>query len=200
MNFGRLFFLLLLAWSIGTRSLAQPDAISLVHYTTNEGLSHDEVRCILKDREGFMWFGTSGGLNRFDGHTFKVYLHDPKNSNSLPNNLITGITESADGTLWLATGSGLCRFDKKTLTFELVDMPEHHDQILSNEGVSPMVIDQNGNGWFGCYGYLVKINLKTGEIQRFSNPDDNIQSPGDIFMDSKGRMWVGIQTAVELNK
>lgn len=195
MNIRYYSFFILSICLVTLRTLAQPDAISLVHYTTDEGLSHDEVRSILKDREGFMWFGTSGGLNRFDGHTFKVYLHDPKNLNSLPDNSVVGITEAADGVLWLATNSGLCRFDPQKQTFELIEMPEHLDQILSNEGVSRMVIDKEGYGWFGCYGYLVKINLQTREMQRFTNPD-NVLSPGDIFLDSIGRMWVGIQTAL----
>ena len=44
----------------------------VLHYSTEDGLSHERVTSILKDKEGFMWFGTWDGLNRFDGHNFIV--------------------------------------------------------------------------------------------------------------------------------
>ncbi len=190
----KIFFLLPICMAI-VKLWAQPNAISLIHYTTDQGLSHDAVNCILKDRDGFMWFGTNGGLNRFDGRSFKVYQHQPDQPKSLPNNSVLGITEAPDGALWLATNSGMCRFDKKKQTFELVKLPEQDDQILSNESVTRMIIDREGYGWFGCYGYLVKINLQTLEFRRFPNPD-KIKSSGEIVIDRKGRIWAGVQTSL----
>ena len=38
---------------------------------------------MLKDSQGFMWFGTEEGLNKYDGYTFTVYKHDPEDPNSL---------------------------------------------------------------------------------------------------------------------
>lgn len=186
---------LLFATSWLASGQAQSVAPAFIHYTTDDGLSHDEVRCIFKDSEGFMWFGTLGGLNRFDGRNFKIYQHQPNNPTSLPNNLVTGITEAPDKTLWVATEAGMCRFDKRTQSFEPIILPEQSDEILSNEGASKMVIDRAGNGWFGCYKHLVRMNLQTQEIRRFPNPD-RLESLGDIFIDRKGRIWVGVQTAL----
>ena len=45
------------------------------HIEVADGLSNNSVYAILKDKDGFMWFGTNSGLNRFDGYTFKVYRH-----------------------------------------------------------------------------------------------------------------------------
>lgn len=178
-----------------TEIFAQPNAFAFTHYTTNEGLSHDEVRCILKDDEGFMWFGTMSGLNRFDGRYFKIFRHEPDNPKSLPHDQILGITAAPDGSLWLATGGGMCRFDRRTQTFERIILPEHKDEIQNNEGTSELVIDSHGVGWFGCFGHLVRIDLQTLEWKRFPNPDI-IQSPADLLIDRKGRIWVGIQTAL----
>lgn len=67
----KIFFLVLLLIAVpGTKSEAQLKC-NIVHYSTEDGLSHNRVMCILKDRDGFMWFGTWNGLNRFDGHNFK---------------------------------------------------------------------------------------------------------------------------------
>src|SRR5260370_36124320 len=51
--------------------------------STTEGLSQVKVGQILQDDQGFMWFGTQYGLNRFDGYNFKVFVHDPRDPNSL---------------------------------------------------------------------------------------------------------------------
>jgi streptogramin lyase len=62
-----------------------------------------------------MWFGTKDGLNRFDGYTFKVYRHDPQDSQSPNHNHITSIYKDAEGILWIGTyGGGLDRFDPET--------------------------------------------------------------------------------------
>ncbi len=61
------------------------------HYNNKQGLSHNTVYCSLQDQRGFMWFGTEDGLNRFDGHTFKIYRHNSYNPNSLPNDCIVNL-------------------------------------------------------------------------------------------------------------
>lgn len=174
---------------------AQPGTISLIHYTTDDGLSHDDVTCILKDRDGFMWFGTASGLNRFDGRVFKVYLNNPDDSTSLLENYIHGITEDSEGMLWVSTHGGLCRFDKKTQRFHRIKMPEQRDDIFSNEVTERLVIDKNGIGWFGGNGFVARLNLKTLEIKRFPNPDNQSTSTR-LIIDSKGRIWAMVLTAL----
>src|SRR5690242_14679567 len=61
---------------------AQP-GVKFTHLTNLDGLSQSIVQTIIKDRYGFMWFGTQDGLNRYDGYKFKVYRHVPKDTNSL---------------------------------------------------------------------------------------------------------------------
>ena len=71
------------------------------HYNNKQGLSHNTVYCSLQDQRGFMWFGTEDGLNRFDGHTFKIYRHNSYNPNSLPNDCIVNLFESSDEKIWI---------------------------------------------------------------------------------------------------
>ncbi|RRN77187.1 hypothetical protein EIM50_20885, partial [Pseudoxanthomonas sp. SGD-10] len=52
------------------------------HYSTEHGLSHDGVLCITEDSEGFMWFGTWDGINRFDGNNFITYKARPGDNSS----------------------------------------------------------------------------------------------------------------------
>jgi signal transduction histidine kinase/ligand-binding sensor domain-containing protein/DNA-binding response OmpR family regulator len=74
----------------------------------DQGLSNNFVRCIYQDKNGFMWFGTYDGLNRYDGYEFKIFRNNFKNNRSLINNWINTIGEDAKGNLWIGTRQGAC--------------------------------------------------------------------------------------------
>jgi len=57
--------------------------------TVDEGLSQSDVKFIIKDKKGYMWFATDDGLNKYDGYSFTIYRHEPDNKHSLPSNNIT---------------------------------------------------------------------------------------------------------------
>src|SRR3989337_3023669 len=82
-----------------------------------DGLSHNRVTSIYKDRTGFLWIATISGLNRFDGYTIKVYRHDPDDSTSLPHDDIRGLFESPDGRMCVVTASGVCFYNPRDETF-----------------------------------------------------------------------------------
>ena len=95
-------------------AFAQKQNLKFEHLDINAGLSQNHVLCILQDSRGFMWFGTSDGLNKYDGYKFTFYKNDAKDSNTISNNFITGIVEDAEGIIWVATrGGGLNRYDKE---------------------------------------------------------------------------------------
>jgi signal transduction histidine kinase/ligand-binding sensor domain-containing protein/DNA-binding response OmpR family regulator len=88
------------------------------HYSTEDGLSHDAATCIMKDHEGFMWFGSWDGINRFDGHHFVAYKSSPGDMSQLKNDRIDQIVEDGSGYLWLkAYDNQIYRFDKKSERF-----------------------------------------------------------------------------------
>src|SRR5258705_8660001 len=71
--------------------------------TTNDGLSDGIVRAISQDKYGFIWIGTSYGLNRFDGTGIKAFFAKKEDSTSLPNNYISSLYQDANGDLWVGT-------------------------------------------------------------------------------------------------
>lgn len=108
----RLFFILLLCLSLsGFGQVTQ----RYERLSTVSGLSQSTIFKILQDRRGFLWFATADGLNRYDGHSFVIYRHDPGDSNTLSGSDISTIAEDDDGNLWVsARSSGLNKIDLKT--------------------------------------------------------------------------------------
>ena len=66
-----------LAACAGWCSAAEPPFLRFEALSTGHGLSHASVNCIHQDRQGFMWFGTNDGLNRYDGNEFLVFRPEP---------------------------------------------------------------------------------------------------------------------------
>jgi ligand-binding sensor domain-containing protein len=128
------------------------------HYTVEDGLSHSTVNCILQDQQGFMWFGTDDGLNRFDGYSFKVYRNDPEDPDSLSHNMIMGLVEDSQGDLWIGTyGGGLDRFDPQTQIFtHFKHLPEDPGS-LSDDRVRSLMFDRSGVLWIATHGGGVSV-------------------------------------------
>ena len=93
--------------ALSSRLFGQIEEFS--HYGLNEGLSQSVINTIFQDSQGFLWFGTQNGLNRFDGYSFKKYLNNPSDPSSIVDNWIYDITEDNHGNLWIGTKKGLAK-------------------------------------------------------------------------------------------
>jgi len=98
-----LFFLVLLS-----ASYLLSQKLYIKNYTTDDGLPSSQVWCSLQDSKGYIWFGTTGGLARFDGADFVVYTVE----NGLVDNVVRSLFED-NGILWIATYNGISKFDGK---------------------------------------------------------------------------------------
>src|SRR4029079_11058424 len=97
-------FLALFGLSLTGAASATPP-LSVQRYSLEEVLSQQGVNAIAQDAEGFMWFGTEDGLNRFDGYEFRQMRHDRANEETLPNGWISALVPAEDG-LWIGTDGG----------------------------------------------------------------------------------------------
>jgi ligand-binding sensor domain-containing protein/signal transduction histidine kinase len=187
--FTLLFLLLIL--SGGRPITAQPN--SFKHYSVREGVSQSEIKCIYQDSEGFIWFGTQNGLNRFDGYSFEKYFHDPKDSTSLSNNWIFSITEDRNGFLWLGTKGGLNRFDKKSGHFKVI---RHlSPQSLIQDNFVYGVTSDDSCLYINTPPVLTILNLNTGTLRAYTNKfnyDGALYDIGyPIIIDTEGIIWIG---------
>src|ERR1051325_4341904 len=81
------------------------------HYGVENGLSLGSVTCLLQDKQGFLWVGTLNGLDRFDGYSFREFLHDPRDTTSLLDNQVTALSLGPDGKIWIGTAAGINVYD-----------------------------------------------------------------------------------------
>ena len=95
--------------------------------SVQNGLSQNTVNAILQDKQGFMWFGTKDGLNRYDGLSFRQFKHDGRSQRSIGNNFITALYEDAEGNIWVGTDVGLYIYYPENDSFR-------HFEELSAEG------------------------------------------------------------------
>jgi ligand-binding sensor domain-containing protein len=138
--------------------------------TTEDGLSNNNVSCILRDSHGFMWFGTSDGLNRWDGYTFKIFTHRAKDTGSISNNYITAIHEDTCGCLWIGTGDGLNRFDPRSEQFTRYFTDANDSGSISNNYTYVIFEDHNKNLWFGTGCGLNRYNPGKDNFTRYFFP------------------------------
>ncbi len=144
------------------------------HIELRDGLSDNQVNCIMKDRKGFVWIGTQTGLNRYDGYRFKWYQHDFKDNNSLTDNFVSSIQEASDGKLWITTRLGLVIFDPVTETF-LRDLTKILKPMGVNKSVSQVYIDQQKNYWLFTASEILCYDIKLKKLLYFQQ---NV--PGDL--------------------
>ena len=84
----------------------------------SDELPQVSIPSILQNKQGYMWFATSGGLVKYDGYKIKVYTYTPGNLNSLSSSGINTIYEDSKGFIWIGSkGGGLDRFDPVTGSF-----------------------------------------------------------------------------------
>jgi len=161
-------------------------------------LSNNTVWSILRDGQGILWIGTSGGLNRLNSEDtdnsspgFIHYTHDSSEASSLSNNEVSVIYEDNRGILWIGTsGGGLNKFDRQTEKFTRLDETDG----LPNNAISGILEDDQGNLWLSTRKGLSRFNPTTKMFRNYLAEDgligDEFQQ-GAYFKSKAGEMFFG---------
>ena len=178
--------------------LGQNRSIRFDHLSADDGLSQGTVICVLQDRQGFMWFGTQEGLNRYDGYSFQVYRKNPDDPLSLSNDWIQALEQSRDGDLWIGTqGGGLNRWNRQRDAFSHYRFEAAESKSLPSDRIRVLLEDRQGVLWVGTEeSGLARLGDGETDFERFrSDPDapeslvsDEIRA---LYEDRKGILWVG---------
>lgn len=136
-----------------------------------DGLSQLTTLSIYQDSQGFMWFGTRNGLNKYNGYNFEVFLNKPNDPNSISNNHILCIIEDRDGYLWIGTNEGLNRLNLSTHVFTRYFHDSQKTNSLAHNMVTSLFLDKKGNLWVGTDSGLNVYRKATDDFAQI-NPDN----------------------------
>jgi two-component system sensor histidine kinase ChiS len=215
-----LFLLLLFLLVFPATGQAQGPPTRFERISIEQGLSQVAIYCIFQDSTGLMWFGTEGGLNKYDGYTFTVYKRDLEDPHSLSGNTISSIYEDSTGALWIGTeGEGLNKFDRTTEQFTHYQHDPDNPRSLSDDFITTIYEDSSGTLWIGTEGgglnKLVPSSSSTfvkpsepalSDAEGFDHAAEQFShyrhDPADphslshdfvssIYEDSSGVLWIG---------
>ncbi len=162
--------------------LSQNDKLLFEEFLIEDGLA--SVNCILKDKNGFMWFGGTHGLYRYDGYKFKAFTSNKNDTYSLSNNNITCLFEDPDGFLWVGTmQGGLNKYNPFNDSFSNYKN-EKNNSIYSTNHITSIAEDQHHTLWVGTFGEgLYTLNKSTGIHKKFNQSihNSNTISNDNIF-------------------
>jgi len=171
---------------VTSNGFTQNHDIKFEHLDINSGLSQNHIMCILQDSQGFMWFGTRDGLNKYDGYRFTVYKNNLKDSSSISNNFISGIIEDSRGVIWVATrGGGFNRFDKEKNRFTRFKNDPENPNSISSDLVTNISIDSDDNLWICTEHGLNYFEPGKNRYERYS------YNARCVFEDREKNVWVG---------
>lgn len=190
--------LMVLGFVLLLQPLQMRAALQNIEFTSlnnRDGLSNSQVNAILKDKTGYVWFGTQSGLNRFDGFRMKTFLYSATNQTSLANNYVDELQEDNEGKIWVHTSVGYCVYDPTTEQFDR--KPEVWLKTINVEGVPQrLLVDSQKNMWIqvwgkGLYYYNVK-NETTYLFKYVKKPKSGCLMDGDIssLKDVDGKLLV----------
>ncbi|WP_311952798.1 hybrid sensor histidine kinase/response regulator transcription factor [Mucilaginibacter terrae] len=179
------------------------NTLSFSRIDRNEGLSNSSVESIAQDSRGFIWFGTTDGLNRFDGAKMAVFRHVRGNQHSLSSNFIRKIFKDRSGRLWLGTSNGLNLFEPETNTFS---SHIHRSAYVESKGdrINDIYEDADQALWVATgWGSISKVNVKERRFEDyyFRNTQSAPQNNSNVYCIAHRNvtsMWVGTQNGVRI--
>jgi ligand-binding sensor domain-containing protein len=164
--------------------------------TTNLENDPTSILGIAEDHEGNIWLATMrGGLCKYDGSEFKSFIHDPRDSNSIINDLVECIFIDLSDVIWIGTWVGLDRFDPATNTFTLFRHDSTNSSSLAGDYIGAILEDHLGNLWIGTNGGLDLFDRKAGRFIHYPHKTNDSSSLSSnsiraIYEDHKGTLWV----------
>lgn len=178
-------------------TLSANEHYAIRHYSTENGLSQNTVTTILQDRQGFMWFGTWNGLNRFDGYNFTVYHIEQSKSIKVNERIVTLYEDANECLWWMTYDEHFYSMSKERSAIQARSRaevpPAFFDKMSQTEDLSPRV-DANGILW--------QVNDENGisrcrnKVWKHFEPELDPKYAGQLrrhfimLQDHQGRTWV----------
>lgn len=161
------------------------------HISGEHGLSQSNVKAIIQDSYGFMWFGTKNGLNRFDG-TSIVQMDCDDHLAGKGNHNIGALFEDSNRNLWVGTDRGVFLYNPKSDIFTVIDAKTEDGMTMDN-WVANIVTDPAGNIWVVIPDQGV-FRYKDSKLYYYAitnKKNFKSEAPNCMCVRANGEVWVG---------
>ena len=186
------------------------------YLSTPEGLAQHSVHAVVQDSDGFMWFGTQNGLNRYDGYEMALYRFEANNLNSLADNHVASLFVDSENHLWIGTvGGGLHRYDPDLDHFLRIQGIEDDPATLSDNSIWSITECRDGYLWIATSYGLNKMDRKSFIVKKrfFQIPGDAAGDTADdlsgqttglssnqvnvVYADNRDNIWIGTSEGLD---
>ena len=177
------------------QSRGQQNDIQFNHISLEQGLSHNLVHAIVQDRQGFMWFGTQDGLNRYDGYSFVVFKNNPRDTNSIADNNVTALCVDHAGVLWIGTSNGgLSRFDRTRGIVMRYRREENNTNAAGENSIAQIQEDQRGVLFVATLNGIIMIDstrkISTRVLANSPGAPLKLAEISSLAVDREGYVWI----------
>jgi diguanylate cyclase (GGDEF)-like protein len=158
---------------------------------------------IAQDRQGFLWFGTQGGLVRYDGYEMRVFRSNPADASTLAGNYVRALLVASDGRLWVGSFSGgLSVFDPRSETFTRFRHDANDPASLAYDRAEGLAEDREGRIWIATNGGLDRLDPRSRRVEHFRHDAADPRSIADdrvrgLLVDRAGTLWVGSRDGLQ---
>ena len=178
--------------SEGQSAVRIHEQLRFKYITVDQGLSHNMVITICQDSYGFIWYGTSNGLNKYDGYELTNYYHRDDDSTTLPGDRVEIVYCDSRKTLWIGTLNGLSTYNYSNNSFDLF----RHGSFPGGLGrINDIDEDADGILWMASWNGLIMVDPQKNTIRQYTNqignpsslPHNNLTN---IVIDRDNNPWV----------
>ncbi len=175
-------------------AIARAELLPTRLYTAADGLASSDLRCVVRDSHGLLWFCSAEGLTSFDGYTFTKYGV----SQGLPDAQVSAFLEARDGSYWVLTATAISRFFPETFErnrdsdggprfFEVNRFPP--DIAPRPRALISMAEASDGRIWCLTTATLFRFDPRSKQLEAIDTGQHFIYMA--MFQDGDGSLWLG---------
>jgi serine phosphatase RsbU (regulator of sigma subunit)/ligand-binding sensor domain-containing protein len=167
----------------------QPIKNKFTHFTEQDGLSSNVVKCIMQDHLGYIWIGTGNGITKYDGYEFENFTVAPKDTNFLQLPLTTSLYEDSKGNIWIGSVGGVTKYDRSNNSFALFSFSQFAQKYNREFVIWDMKETKDGNilcctvdfNYLDIKNSLFAIDAKSNVVKEINVVnDDSTKALGQI--------------------
>jgi signal transduction histidine kinase/CheY-like chemotaxis protein/streptogramin lyase len=190
----------------GTQTVGPLPTPQFRRYETTDGLPSGAIYAVAQDRNGLMWFGSAGGLMRYDGVSFKVFRHEADDRSSLPANQTYSLFVDRDNRIWAGgVSTGLAVYDQTDGRFRHWEHDDSHPASLANNEVWSIAQTSDGRLWVATQDGLERMRADGTGFEHIPLDVDGKHAVSfgptrALLAQADGSLWIGAQSGLYLRQ